>query len=105
MGEWSVSLFSCFDNMKVCIITLFLPCYTMGKVAESVGESCCLHGCLFPFLPIAGFWCPVAIRGMIRSNKGIEGSCLMDCLTLWCCAYCALCQEYNEMGIDGMGRE
>ncbi|XP_075244655.1 uncharacterized protein LOC142338675 [Convolutriloba macropyga] len=104
MGDWNHSLFSCFDNIKVCVITYFLPCYTAGKVAESVGESCIMHGCLWWFVPIANWYCPVVIRGKVREAKGIDGSCPMDLVIYCICGSCALCQEYNEMGIEGISR-
>jgi len=101
MVQFQNGLFGCFSNCCVCIVTYFFPCYTQGKVAEKVGESCILHGLLF-FVPIADIICGAMIREKVRQNKGIEGSFVMDCLTIFFCFPCALCQEGNE--VDAFGR-
>ena len=55
-GEWSHGLCGCFDNFTVCIITYFLPCYTSGKNAEAVGESCLLYGVGWTSSTISPIW-------------------------------------------------
>ena len=74
------------------IITYFCPCYTFGKNAEQLGESCVMYA-LSQFVPILDIWCRTSVRGKIREQKGIEGSCLMDFLMHWFCGLCALVQE------------
>lgn len=96
MTQFQHGLFGCFDNCTVCIITYFCPCYTQGKISEKVGESCILHAILF-LVPIANLICATIIRGKVRENRGIDGSVVSDCLAIWCCAPCALCQEANEV--------
>jgi len=96
-GEWSHGLCGCFDNCGVCIVTYFLPCYTMGKNAEAVGESCVLYGLAF-FVPILDIFCAASIRGKIRDSKGIEGSFIGDLLAHFCCPLCALTQDAQEVG-------
>ena len=54
--EWEHSFCGCFDNCGVCIITYFVPCYTAGKIAEKVGDSCCACG-LVLCIPIADCVC------------------------------------------------
>lgn len=103
-AEWQHGLFGCFDNFTVCIITYFAPCYTAGKNAEAVGESCVLCG-LVLLVPIANIIFPATIRGKIREQKGIEGSLLTDILLHFCCTPCALCQEAQETGSMGMAVE
>jgi Cys-rich protein (TIGR01571 family) len=101
-GEFQHSLLSCFDNCTICIITYFAPCYTAGKVAEKVGESCLLH-CLLTFVPVAGLICRTIVRGKVRDQKNIEGSQISDfCLHLFC-GPCALCQEAQETGALNSG--
>ncbi|XP_063723533.1 cornifelin homolog A-like [Symsagittifera roscoffensis] len=105
MGEWNYSLFSCFGNIKVCLMGYFIPCYLEGKIAESLGESCIMHGCVWLILPITNWYCPAVIRGKVRESKGIEGSLIMDILMICFCGACAICQEYNEMGLgDALAR-
>jgi Cys-rich protein (TIGR01571 family) len=101
MPEFQQGLFGCFSNCCVCVITYFAPCYTEGKIAEKVGESCLLHGCLI-FVPVANIICGAMIREKVRQNKGIDGTFVKDCLTIWCCFACALCQEANE--VDALGK-
>ena len=74
------------------IITYFCPCYTAGKNAEMLGESCIMHGLAY-FVPIVDWFCRTKTRGTIREQKGIEGSCFKDCLCVVFCDLCALVQE------------
>ena len=64
-------MFGCFGNCGLCLITYIAPCYTAGKNAEAVGESCCCRGCVAMLGPI-GIWSMATIRGKIREQKGIE---------------------------------
>ena len=74
------------------IITYFCPCYTFGKNAEQLGESCVMYA-LSQFVPLLNLWCRTQVRGKIREQKGIEGTCLKDLLMVWCCPPCSLVQE------------
>lgn len=104
MADWSSGLFECFNDFTICILAFCVPCYIQGKVAESLGESCILHGILF-LLPTVNFICAILIRGKVRENKGIEGSCMGDFCVMMCCAACAMAQEGREMAVMGMSRE
>jgi Cys-rich protein (TIGR01571 family) len=95
-ADWQHGLFGCFDNCTLCLITYIAPCYTAGKNAEAVGESCIVYGIL-SILPVANIICPTQIRGKIREVKGIQGSFGMDCVLHWFCPFCALIQEAQEM--------
>lgn len=99
MGEFEHGLFGCFDNCTLCIVTYFLPCYTAGKVGEAVGESCILHGAMTVLGP-CGIYFRAKARGMIREQKGIEGSFGKDCVLHWFCAICALIQDSQEIRGD-----
>ncbi|XP_065920307.1 uncharacterized protein [Dysidea avara] len=101
---WSHGYCGCFDDCTVCLITYFFPGYIQGKNAEAVGESCCLH-CLITtcclYSPLY-FICMAHVRGKIREQSGIEGSCLTDCI-LSCFYLCAITQMQNEVNTKGMG--
>jgi hypothetical protein len=43
-------------------------------------------------------------RGKVRVQKGIPGGTVGDCLTVWCCALCALVQEANEVDALAMAQ-
>ena len=94
MATFQHGLFGCFDNCGLCIVSYFLPCYTVGKTAEAVGDSCCLCGLGYLF-----GWCIVGgiIRGKVRVQKGIAGSTLSDFLVHWCCPFCAIIQDNQEV--------
>ena len=104
-NEWKHSLFGCFDNFGLCIVTFFAPCFTLGKNAESVGENCVLFG----LSEIVGLGCcaQLYIRGKIREKHNIAGDLLGDVGIVFCCSPCALCQEGMEMEVMGqsMARE
>ncbi len=104
MSDWQHGLFGCFDNLTVCIITYFAPCYTQGKVAESVGENCLLCG-LALCVPILDIYAICSIRQKVRETKNIEGGLVGDLLVTLCCAPCALCQEAQETGALGMASD
>ena len=96
MAEWQHAFCGCFDNIGICIIAYFIPCYTMGKNAEAMGESCLLHG-LLGFVPILHFVCPSIIREKVRKQKGIEGNLVEDLLLTMCCTICSLVQVAQEL--------
>ncbi len=74
------------------IITWFVPCYTFGKNAEQLGENCLMYGLSY-IVPILNIWCRTQIRGKIREQQGIDGSCINDLLCVLFCDLCALVQE------------
>ena len=106
-GDWKHGVFGCFDDCALCIITYFCPCYTFGKNAEAVGDSCFLC-CLSQFIPFIDILTRTLVRGKIREQKGIDGSCIGDLICHLFCAACALCQEAQELkgaGPMSMARE
>ncbi|KAK6165841.1 hypothetical protein SNE40_022675 [Patella caerulea] len=95
-AEWQHGLFGCFDNIGLCIISYFVPCYTFGKNSEAVGEGCFLCGLMY-IIPIANIVAAIKIRGKIREQRGIAGSTFNDLLMICCCTLCALVQEAQEV--------
>lgn len=95
-GDWKHGLCGCFDNLGVCIITYFVPCYTFGKNAEAVGESCILCGILYIFWPFNLIFGTI-VRGKVRDRQGIPGSGIKDFFTHFCCPCCAVIQEGQEV--------
>jgi len=86
------SIFFYTSMLSAGIITYFVPCYTFGKNSEQMGESCLTYA-LSQLVPILNIWCRTQIRGKIREQKGIEGTCMKDCLMHLFCGPCALVQE------------
>ncbi|XP_012944433.1 cell number regulator 10 [Aplysia californica] len=93
---WQHGLFGCFDNIGLCLIAYFVPCYQLGKNAEKVGDNCLLCGLSF-LLPPANVVAQFIVRGKIREMKGIEGTVVEDLLIVFCCTCCALVQEAQEL--------
>ena len=77
MGEFTNGLCGCFNNCMLCLITYVAPCYTAGKNAEAVGESCMMVGALYWLFPIVGIYLSAKVREKIRGQKGIEVSIYM----------------------------
>ncbi len=94
--DWGHGLCGCFDNLGLCVITYFVPCYTFGKNAEGVGDSCCLCALAY-FVPFLNLFAVLSVRGKIRDQKGIDGGILGDCFAHLCCHFCALTQEAQEI--------
>lgn len=94
--QWSHGLFGCFDDCGTCLVTYFCHCYTAGKNAEAVGDSCLLCG-LATFVPLANIFFMAQIRSKIREQKGIDGTFLNDILATCCCPLCMLVQSAQEV--------
>ncbi|CAH3120260.1 unnamed protein product [Porites lobata] len=94
--QWSHGLFHCFDDSVTCLVTYFCTCYTAGKNAEAVGDSCVLCG-LASFIPLANFFFMAHIRSKIREQNGIEGTFVNDLIATSCCLVCMLVQSAQEV--------
>ena len=62
----------CFKGL----LAFILPCYVQGKIAEGVGESCCLH-CICALLPL-NWYCLAKLRQDYREQRGITVSTQID---------------------------
>ena len=93
---WSNELFGCFGDIRICILTFCVPCYTLGKNGEALGEDCLLVG----LLACVGVNMGPVMRWRIRQEKGIKGSMIMDSVCWIFCGYCSLIQEARELGWD-----
>ena len=94
-NDWKHGLFGCFSNCGLCIITFLCPCYTAGKNAEALGDSCCCNA-LLSLVPILNIILHIQMRGRLRERQGIGGSCLTDSVVSLFCGCCALVQEGQE---------
>ena len=74
MGEFSNGLCGCFNNCTLCLITYVAPCYTAGKNAEAVGDSCIMVAVLYWLVNPAGVYFAAKTRQKIREQKGIDVS-------------------------------
>ncbi|KAJ8041664.1 Protein PLANT CADMIUM RESISTANCE 2 [Holothuria leucospilota] len=99
MGEFQNGICGCLGNIGMCIFTYFIPCYTQGKLAESVGDDCLLCGVAL-LIPLVNIYARVSTRGKVRDNKGIEGGVIGDLICVLCCPLCALMQEAQEMSVS-----
>nr|XP_022305819.1 protein PLANT CADMIUM RESISTANCE 3-like isoform X3 [Crassostrea virginica] len=97
MGEFSNGLCGCFNNCTLCLITYVAPCYTAGKNAEAVGDSCIMVAVLYWLVNPAGVYFAAKTRQKIREQKGIDGSFGGDCLVHLFCPLCALVQDAQEI--------
>ena len=67
--QWSYTISNITSSPG--IITFLVPCYTAGKNAEAMDESCLLHG-LAALVPLVDVYCHALIRGKIREKYNIE---------------------------------
>ena len=91
---WSVPVFGCFGDFRVCFFTFLCPCYTLARNAAYFGEDGVVMG-LFYALGLTGLG--AVTRWRIRSEKNIRGSMLMDAVLHFACPCCALIQENREL--------
>ena len=94
MASFSTDFFGCYDNYGLCITSFFLPCYTVGRTAEAVGENCFVCG--------LGYLCGgcivgAIIRQKVRQQKGIKGDLVKDILNHFFCPLCAIVQDNQEV--------
>ena len=90
---FSQGLFSCHTPDMWCR-TCCCPCCSMGWVARNTNRSaigCCLAS--FVAYPCVG----AMLRGDVRSQYGIVGSCPLDWGTGLCCPLCAIVQQTAEV--------
>jgi len=109
MAEWQNGLCGCFNDLGICLVSYFIPCYQFGKNAEALGHSCFLCG----FASLLGL--PLVICGAIhrkelREQKGIDGSFVGDLAAYFCCPLCAMVQMGAEIkagtpAVQSMARE
>lgn len=69
--EWSHKLCGCFDNVGLCLLTFFAPCWTAGANAEATGENCFLVAFCYAFVPLFGIYFAASARNKIREEKNI----------------------------------
>ena len=98
MGEWTNGLFGCFNNIGLCVFTYIVPCYTFGKIKEAQGEDCVKCG-VAALVPCLNFYLFIMARGKVREDKGIEGSLVIDALTVCFCGLCAMIQTAQELSV------
>jgi len=55
------------------LMAWILPCYVQGKIAEGVGESCCLH-CIAALIPYINWYCMANLRSKHREQNSISVS-------------------------------
>lgn len=96
MADWNHGICGCFDDCGTCIVTYFVPCYTHGKNAEAVGDSCLLCG-LSLLVPLLDLFTMTSIRGKVREQHGIAGSFVGDFLLSCFCPLCSLVQVAQQV--------
>ena len=92
-NDWQFGLFGCFGDFGLCIITFFVPCYTIGKNAEAFGESCFTVGLLYGL----GFNMGPVLTWRLRQQRGIVGNMTNDVVVGLCCSCCELIREAREL--------
>ncbi|KAK3742054.1 hypothetical protein QZH41_004753 [Actinostola sp. cb2023] len=96
MADWQHGLCGCFNDCGTCIVTFIAPCYTHGKNAEAVGESCLLCG-LSVLVPVLDIFTMASIRTIVREQHGIAGSMANDFLATFFCSCCSIIQRMHPM--------
>ncbi|KXZ50226.1 hypothetical protein GPECTOR_17g863 [Gonium pectorale] len=117
MADWKAPCWNLFaepGGPGACLLTWCFPCITYGMNVSKLGDApgdanvfcggkfaaaCCMYCC------ITGLGCGcivhIPVRQYIRKKYGIkepEYGIIQDLLMTWCCACCAIIQEYNEIG-------
>lgn len=90
-GEWKHGKFDCCDDVKDCLCAYCCsPCYSyQATLAAGESQMCAIGAACFPIILIC-------VRGNAREKKGIEGSMLNDCCSMYWCGLCTLIQLKRE---------
>lgn len=89
-NEWKFGLFGCFKDVRLCVVTFIVPCYTVGRNAQHFGEDCMLWG----LLTCVGFYPGMVLRWRLRQEKKLKGTMMMDGTY----TYCSLCKDTQPLG-------
>jgi len=110
---WLIGPFGCLDDIGLCLLGCFCPCYLWAKTMEQnnllsfalalvLFLTAYILGVLLPWvLNVQANWPNLWLmilgtyfRGKFREAQGItNGGCFEDCLLWCCCTPCAICQE------------
>lgn len=93
-SDWQFGLFGCFGDIGVCIIAYFIPCWTIGEIAEHYGESK-MSVCLWQAFGGCNF--VPALRAKIREERNIVGDLVNDHVYGTCCFCCSIIQMKREI--------
>ncbi|XP_065192446.1 uncharacterized protein LOC135823530 [Sycon ciliatum] len=96
MTDFQHGLCGCCDDCTICLLTYFVPCYTVGKTAEKLDQSCCLCGFL-TLVPAVSCFAMCILRGNVREANGIDGNAFTDFLSTICCPFCVMTQMAQEV--------
>jgi Cys-rich protein (TIGR01571 family) len=76
----------------------------MAHVKSDKDNKCICLACLATFIPFVFCGWNLYSRMQLRDKYGIEGSTVKDCLTVFCCACCAVEQHARQIGCQGCGK-
>ena len=94
MDNWRSSLFDCYSDCFSCWVTGNISACLQGESVQiAIGGGCAGPAILAQLLCCIG---GAMNRSKIRERFNIPGSCIEDCLCMWCCGLCATCQMYRE---------
>ena len=101
MSKWDTSLFSCFQDFNVCLISCFcFPCQLAYQKAAVNNQPCEVQAC------VSFLICPCCLGALIRSDirekYGFTGSFCVDFLVLCSCTICAISQQTRQLDIRGL---
>lgn len=83
---------SCFDDIGSCLFTLLCcPCAVARNKAMLDNRRCNILDCLFCF-PCQEFF----NRQQLRAKYGFEQEACGDCVSVFICTCCVVCQDYRE---------
>jgi len=92
---WETNLFDCIADPKICLMSTFCPCYQGALLLAAIDAKEC--GCQEAMKMLFCCFCYlVQARSLIRKKYSIDGSVLVDILTLLCCPFCAVSQQVRQ---------
>ncbi|TFK23009.1 PLAC8-domain-containing protein [Coprinopsis marcescibilis] len=112
---WSNGLFSCGDDVGLCLLAWCLPCLAYGQIRSRYkhlsshgtphptgGDMCSGDCCVHAITAACGIACLLQCqsRGEVRGRYNIEGGGCGDCCTTLCCTPCDLVQESQELELE-----
>ena len=65
------------------------------KPCDGIGLGCCLFT-IFASFGLNSCYSSMVTRANLRAKFGMTPHCCTDCCMHFCCAPCAICQDYSE---------
>jgi len=95
--HWQSPLFSCFEDLGLCLTTCLCPCVAAGLLSEFTDTASCAAGCCLSLVPCIGCFYLCLARTKVRELHHIGGTLTRDLAASFLVPFCVLTQAQYEV--------